>query len=90
MVTFRVREVHATQESSLTADSWRTPKAAGLEWDLALAAFSWVPLHARHFVAAEGFTDFAARPSPNWIASRDSALSESDAARTMRTPDPQL
>ena len=32
------------------------------EWDLAFAAFSWVPLHARHVVAAEGFTDFAARP----------------------------
>jgi hypothetical protein len=31
------------------------------EWDLAFAAFSWVPLHARHVVAAEGFTDFAAR-----------------------------
>jgi hypothetical protein len=32
------------------------------EWDLAFAAFSWVPLHARHVVAAEGFTDFAGRP----------------------------
>lgn len=31
------------------------------EWDLAFTAFSWVPLHARHVVAAEGFTDFAAR-----------------------------
>jgi aminoglycoside phosphotransferase (APT) family kinase protein len=31
-------------------------------WDLAFTAFSWVPLHARHVVAAEGFTDFAARP----------------------------
>ena len=31
-------------------------------WDLAFAAFSWVPLHARHVVAAEGFTDFPARP----------------------------
>ncbi len=30
--------------------------------DLALAAFSWVPLHTREVVAAEGFTDFAARP----------------------------
>ncbi len=27
-----------------------------------LRAFSWVPLHARHVVAAEGFTDFAAKP----------------------------
>jgi aminoglycoside phosphotransferase (APT) family kinase protein len=32
------------------------------DWDLAFAAFSWVPLHARHLAAAEGFTDFAARP----------------------------
>jgi hypothetical protein len=32
------------------------------EWDLALTAFSWVPLHARRIVTAEGFTDFAARP----------------------------
>jgi hypothetical protein len=32
------------------------------EQDLAFAAFSWVPLHARHVVTAEGFTDFAGRP----------------------------
>jgi len=32
------------------------------EWDLAFVAFSWVPLHARTVVAAEGFTDFASRP----------------------------
>jgi Phosphotransferase enzyme family len=31
-------------------------------WDLAFVVFSWVPLHARDIVAAEGFTDFAARP----------------------------
>lgn len=31
-------------------------------WDLAFVAFSWVPLHARHVVAAEGFTDLAGRP----------------------------
>jgi len=31
-------------------------------WDLAFVAFSWVPLHARRIVAAEGFTDLAARP----------------------------
>ena len=30
--------------------------------DLAFMAFSWVPLHARDVVAAEGFTDFADRP----------------------------
>ncbi len=29
--------------------------------DLAFTAFSWVPLHARHVVAAEGFTDFGSR-----------------------------
>ncbi|MFI7080393.1 phosphotransferase [Micromonospora sp. NPDC049903] len=32
------------------------------EWDLAFTAFSWVPLHARHVVRAEGFTAFADRP----------------------------
>ncbi len=31
-------------------------------WDVAFAAFSWVPLHARHVVASEGFTDFDGRP----------------------------
>ncbi len=31
-------------------------------WDLAFVVFSWVPLHARQVVVAEGFTDFAARP----------------------------
>jgi aminoglycoside phosphotransferase (APT) family kinase protein len=32
------------------------------DWDLAFVAFSWVPLHARDVVAAEGFADFASRP----------------------------
>jgi len=32
-------------------------------WDLAFAAFSWVPLHARHVVAREGFTAFGSRPA---------------------------
>jgi hypothetical protein len=32
------------------------------EWDLAFTAFAWVPLHARHVVAAEGFSAFADRP----------------------------
>lgn len=31
-------------------------------WDAAFAAFSWVPLHARHVAAREGFADFAGRP----------------------------
>jgi hypothetical protein len=30
--------------------------------DLALVAYSWVPLHARDVAASEGFTDFASRP----------------------------
>lgn len=53
--------------------AWREGELAGFfdwdfaapvtpEWDLAFTAFSWVPLHARHVVAAEGFTDFTARP----------------------------
>ena len=41
---------------------WDFAGPATPEWDLALTAFSWVPLHTRHWVAAEGFTDFAARP----------------------------
>lgn len=41
---------------------WDFAGPATPEWDLALMAFSWVPLHARHVVAAEGFTDFAGRP----------------------------
>lgn len=31
-------------------------------WDLAFVVFSWVPLHARDVVAAEGFTCFEDRP----------------------------
>lgn len=31
-------------------------------WDLAFVVFSWVPLHARSVVIAEGFTNFADRP----------------------------
>jgi hypothetical protein len=41
---------------------WDFAGPATPEWDLAFAAFSWVPLHARHVIAAEGFTDLAARP----------------------------
>lgn len=41
---------------------WDFAGPAAPEWDLALTAFSWVPLHARWFTAAEGVTDFAARP----------------------------
>jgi thiamine kinase-like enzyme len=53
--------------------AWRDGRLAGFfdwdmagpvnaAWDLAYAAFSWVPLHARHVVAREGFTDFPGRP----------------------------
>lgn len=41
---------------------WDFAGPATPAWDLAFAAFSWVPLHSRHVVAAEGFTDFTARP----------------------------
>ena len=41
---------------------WDFAGPAPPEWDLALAAFSWVPLHIRAFIPAEGFTDFTARP----------------------------
>jgi len=52
---------------------WRNGRLAGFfdwdmagpvsaAWDLAFAAFSWVPLHARHVVAREGFTRFEDRP----------------------------
>lgn len=53
--------------------AWHEEKLAGFfdwdfagpatpEWDLAFSAFSWIPLHARHVVTAEGFTDFDSRP----------------------------
>jgi hypothetical protein len=41
---------------------WDFAGPATPEWDLALTGFSWVPLHVRYVVAAEGVTDFAARP----------------------------
>ena len=41
---------------------WEFAAPVTREWDLAYVAFSWVPLHARDVVQAEGFTDFAARP----------------------------
>jgi hypothetical protein len=53
--------------------AWRDDRLAGFfDWDLAApltteqdvagVAFSWVPLHAREVVAAEGFTAFSERP----------------------------
>jgi hypothetical protein len=41
---------------------WDFAAPVPLKWDLAFTAFSWVPLHARHVVEAEGFTDFGDRP----------------------------
>jgi hypothetical protein len=42
---------------------WDMASPVTAAWDLAFAAFSWVPLHARHVVAREGFTAFGARPA---------------------------
>ena len=41
---------------------WDMAGPVSAAWDVAFAAFSWVPLHARHVVAREGFTDFDGRP----------------------------
>jgi hypothetical protein len=41
---------------------WDLAAPATADWDLAYAAFSWVPLHALHIVAEEGYTDFGGRP----------------------------
>ncbi len=40
---------------------WDFAAPVSLDWDLAFTAFAWVPLHARHVVQAEGFTDFGDR-----------------------------
>jgi aminoglycoside phosphotransferase (APT) family kinase protein len=42
---------------------WEFAAPVTREWDLAYVAFSWVPLHARDVVEAEGFSDFEARPA---------------------------
>jgi aminoglycoside phosphotransferase (APT) family kinase protein len=42
---------------------WEFAAPVTRDWDLAYVAFSWVPLHARDVVEAEGFTDFEARPA---------------------------
>jgi hypothetical protein len=41
---------------------WDFAGPVTVEWDLAFTAFGWIPLHARHVVAAEGFTAFDERP----------------------------
>jgi Phosphotransferase enzyme family len=41
---------------------WDMAGPVAVAWDVAFAAFSWVPLHARHVVTREGFTDFEGRP----------------------------
>jgi hypothetical protein len=40
---------------------WDFAAPISREWDLAFTAFAWVPLHARHVVEVEGFTDFGDR-----------------------------
>jgi hypothetical protein len=40
---------------------WDMAGPVSAAWDVGFAAFSWVPLHARHVVAREGFTDFDGR-----------------------------
>jgi hypothetical protein len=40
---------------------WDFAGPAALEWDLAFTACAWVPMHARHVAAAEGFTAFGDR-----------------------------
>jgi hypothetical protein len=52
----------AWADGSLSFFDWDMAGPVSAEWDLAFTAFSWVPLHARHVVSAEGFTDFPARP----------------------------
>ena len=53
----------AWQQGKLTGFfDWDFAGPATPEWDLAFAAFSWVPLCARQVAAAAGFSDFAARP----------------------------
>lgn len=42
---------------------WDMAGPVSREQDVAFMAFGWVPLHARHAAAAEGFTHFAARPA---------------------------
>jgi len=41
---------------------WDMAAPVGREWDLAFTAFGWVPMHARHVAAREGFTDFGSIP----------------------------
>ena len=41
---------------------WDLAAPVTREWDMAFTAFGWVPLHARHVVAEEGFAAFADRP----------------------------
>ena len=53
----------AWDEGTLTGFfDWDFAGPVTRDWDLAYAASSWVPLHARAVATEEGFTDFAARP----------------------------
>jgi Phosphotransferase enzyme family len=49
---------------------WEMAGPVTAAWDVAFAAFSWVPLHARHVVAREGFTDFEGRPPATAVPGR--------------------
>ena len=49
----------AWQDGRLTGFfDWDFAAPVTREWDLAFTAFAWVPLHARHVVAQEGFRRF--------------------------------
>lgn len=54
--------------------------------DLAWTAFSWVPLHARHVVEAEGFTDFDQRRErlDEFLSAYGSALTAADIVRRLQ------
>lgn len=52
----------ATGERLVGFFDWDFAAPCSPLWDLAFVVFSWVPLHARDVVTAEGFTRFADRP----------------------------
>jgi hypothetical protein len=65
---------------------WDFAGPVSAEADLAFMAFSWVPLHARRVVAAEGFTDFAGRRRrlERFLRSYGSSWSLPEIVETMR------
>ena len=56
------RQITADTEELVGFIDWDFAAPCPPVWDLAFVVFSWVPLHARKVVEAEGFSDFAARP----------------------------